>query len=127
LIEHGAYVCHARVEFASARELQEFLGRHRDPIGESWRVTINRGPARGYDGKPLHQADTFLSTPLPAPERPNSLVKESGTEYDGTASASEARTEIASPSLSWEQRNRFQKETKSILRQLGVTDLGRWR
>ena len=127
LIENGAYICHTRVAFDSARELQEFLGRNRDPAGYGWGVTIHRGPARGYDGKPLHQADIFLSTPLPSPERPRSLVRESGTAYDGTASGPEEQTEIASPGLSWEQRNRFQKEAKSILRRFGVTDLGCWR
>jgi hypothetical protein len=50
--------------------LQKFWGRQRDLTGESWAVTINRGPARGYDGKPLHHADIFLSTPLPSPELP---------------------------------------------------------
>src|SRR4051794_9824602 len=91
LIEHGAYICHARVAVDSARELREFLMLNRDPTGESWSITINRGPGRGYDGKPLHQADIFLSTPLSSLELPESVVRESGTEDDSTASAPEGR------------------------------------
>ena len=62
LIEHGVYRCHARVAFASAQELQDFLRRTDVPERDGWNVTINRGPARGYDGKPLHYADVYLLT-----------------------------------------------------------------
>jgi hypothetical protein len=47
LIEHGSYRCHARVECASARELQDFLTRRTAPEKDGWSITIHRSPSRG--------------------------------------------------------------------------------
>jgi hypothetical protein len=63
-LENGVYTCHVRVGFASAPELQDFLTRNTLPERDGWGVVIHRGPARGYDGKPLYQADIWLSTAL---------------------------------------------------------------
>jgi len=43
--EHGSYICHARVAFASARELQEFLRRNDIRERDGWSISINRSPS----------------------------------------------------------------------------------
>lgn len=137
LIEYGSYLCHARVRFDSARELQEFLARNSATEKDGWSILINKGPDRGYDGKPLHHADIRLSAPLPLPEPmpplPSQEIadfavsdRESVVEYGRSASAEKPEA-ATSARLSWEQRNAFQKATKTLLQQLGVSDLGRWR
>src|SRR5262245_6265333 len=78
LLEHGLYTCHARLAFATALELQDLLRRNTIPERDGWSVTINRGPSHGYDGKPLHHADVYLSTPLLPLEPTDLLVKDSG-------------------------------------------------
>lgn len=127
-LEHGSYICHAWVAFASARELQEFLGRNTARERDGWSITINRGPAHGYDGKPLHHADVYLSTPLPHLEPLDPIVQDSGPVNDYGADASEERPEQKKRDyLTWKERDAFQRATSALLLQLGVTDLGRWR
>jgi hypothetical protein len=127
LLEHGSYKCHARVAFASARELQDFLRRNDLRERDGWGVSINSGPARGYDGKPLHHADIWLSTPLPPLEPSDTMVQDSGPETTYGRGVATARPEGRRDHLTWEERNRFQQATKALLLQLGVNDLGRWR
>src|SRR5215470_7999623 len=64
----------------SKAELQEFLRRNTAQEKDGWSVTINRGPSQGYDGKKLHHADVYLSTPLPSLEPADPVVNDSGPE-----------------------------------------------
>lgn len=64
-LAHGFYRCHARVACASEQQELQDLFRREDPQErDGWSVVINRGPSLGYDGKPLHHADIYLSTLL---------------------------------------------------------------
>jgi hypothetical protein len=137
LIEYGLYICHARVRFASARELQEFLARNSVRERDGWSIAINTGPDRGYDGKPLHHADIRLSAPLTLPEQFTPLPSQETADFavsDRTSvveygrNASEEQPEDTRRThLTWEQRGALQKASKALLTQLGVSDLGWWR
>lgn len=138
-LEDGVYCCHVRVAFDSARKLQEFLSRHSVQEKDGWEVLIRKGPSRGYDGKPLYQADIRLFTRLPSPEppplpsadEPDDFTVSDGVsqvDYATRANAAEQRLEMKEGnSLTWEQRASLQKATKALLQQLGVSDLGRGR
>jgi hypothetical protein len=136
LLERGVYTCHARVSFASARELQEFLSRGSVREKDGWGVRIMKGPSRGYDGKPLYQADIWLSSSLPFPaqsvprssqEMADFIVSDSGPQgtYGTDATAPEQTPEARSSTLTWEERAALQKASKALLQQLGVPCLGR--
>ena len=139
LLEDGVYRCHVRVAFDSARQLQEFLSRHSVREKDGWEVLIGNGPSRGYDGKPLYQADIRLFTRLPSPEppplpsadEPDDFTVSDGVsqvDYATRANAAEPRPEVKEGNtLTWEQRASLQKASKALLQQLGVKDLGRWR
>lgn len=137
LIEYGLYICHARVRFDSSHELQEFLARNTARERDGWSILINRGPDRGYDGKPLHHADIRLSAPLPLPEQSTPLPSQETADFAMSARESVADYGRNAPEekpedprrahLTWEQRDAFQKASKALLKQLGVSDLGRWR
>lgn len=118
----------ARIGFDRANELREFLERNNAPNVDGYHVAISYQPRRGYDGKPVYQADVLISKPLLPQELPNLVVKEGRLE-DGYASGISVKqtNRVASETLSWEQRERFRKETRDILQQLGVTDLGCWK
>ena len=120
--------CEARIGFDRADELREFLERNNAPNVDGYHVAISYQPRRGYDGKPVYQADVLISTPLP-PEEPPALVVKEGDWEDVYVSdvAAERRNGSAKEALSWKQREQFRKATKDILRQLGVTDLGCWK
>ena len=112
LLEQGSYKCHARVAFASARELQDFLRRNDIRERDGWSVTINRGPARGYDGKPLHHADIYLSTPLPPLEPTDLRVKDSGPESNYGRGVATESPEGRRDHLTWEERELSRKQPK---------------
>jgi hypothetical protein len=123
-LENGVYTCHARVGFASARELQDFLIRNTFPERDGWGIVIHRGPSRGYDGKPVYQADIRLSAVLPPPWQPELRVHESAPEGNGYGSDQERPDGTPSEHLTWEQRAMLQKATTALLLQLGISALG---
>lgn len=139
LLEDGIYCCHVRVEFASARQLQEFLSRSPVPAKDGWETVITKGPSRGYDGKPLHHADIRLSTRLALPEsspppaayEPEDFIVSDGqrqVDYATGTNDAEQRPEVKKEQpLTWEQRASFQKASKALLQQLGVPCEGRWK
>jgi hypothetical protein len=139
LLEDGVYRCHVRVAFDSAHKLQKFLSRHPVREKDGWETLILKGPSRGYDGKPLYHADIWLFTRLPLPEPPprpsahepaDFMVSDDRpqVDYAPRANASEQKPEVKEKnSLTWEQRAALQKASKALLRQLGVSDLGRGR
>jgi hypothetical protein len=125
------------VSFASARALQGFLAQNSDWERDGWNIQITHGPLRGYDGKPLHQLNIQLSTALPSPEPPTSLpasersddaVHDSGTENPyGTGVVEERPQARRREHLTWQEQMALQQASKALLVQLGVSDLGRWR
>src|SRR5262245_15595392 len=129
LIEHGSYRCHAWIRFASARELQGFLRRNTAPERDGWGIQILQRPARGYNGKPLHEVHIWLSTPLPPleplPCLPSRVPadgavsdRESHAVYDKGAGG-ETGEEPRRDFLTWEERYTLQQAAKALLRQLG--------
>jgi hypothetical protein len=128
LLEHGTYTCHVRVEFGVKRELQEFLERNNAPNCEGWDLRMSRPATRGYDGKPLYQADIRLSKHLSLPPPPELSVHDDLAAWPSSSGDdSQCPTEGVKQALSWQERSALQKETKGILSRLGVTDLGIWR
>jgi hypothetical protein len=133
LREHGSYICHARVTFASARELQEFLTRNTAQEKDGWRVLITRGPARGYDGKPLHHADIRLYVGCirvavyrhALPETTDFTVTDGESLADYGREEESHRNEKRTPHL--ERAEHASAGEQALLLQLGVTDLGWWR
>ena len=140
LLEDGVYCCHVRVACDSAHQLQELLSRPSVRGKDGWEVLIEKGPSRGYDGKPLYQADIRLFTRLPSPEppppppsayEPDDFMVSDGVSqvaYATHANATEERPAMKEGNpLTWEQRANLQKASKALLQQLGVSDLGRRR
>ena len=126
-LENGIYTCHARVGFASAREQRDFLQRNNaPPDANGWRIAIASKPLRGYDGKPVYQADIRLSTCV-SPRQPDWAVHESGPQADGSAGSYDIQPDrTRRDALTWAQQAALQRDIAALLRQLGMTDLG-WR
>jgi hypothetical protein len=136
LLEDGVWRSHVCVRYDSEREFQALLARRAALTDPDWTVDIVRGSWQGYDGKPLHEAHIWLSTPVQsvqraaseAPLSSASTVQEHGADTRAPVLGSAAqRPTRREDTLSWQQSMAVQRHSKALLRQLGIHDLGKWK